>query len=261
MPIHEQPDNSTPVYQTDLSQTPLPEILVTVHHHKVPGSIECRRGNEQKEIFVDRGQIVFATSNQVRDSLGDKLLREGKITRDQYDESVRRLLNTGKRQGTILTEMNVLDPNVLFTTLREQILGIVWSVMSWDAGTVAFRPGRQRQAEFIKIDVSILQCVLEGVRLMPDAKALVARLGTKATVLSRTHRRVEGFTLDADEQHLLDEIDGKRTLYDLINTPPLPAGVNARILYAFLALQLIVTKSPEGVKVRVHTDGDSFSSQ
>ncbi len=261
MPTHEQPENSTPVYQTDLAQIPLPEILVTVHHHKVPGSIECRRGNELKEIFVDRGMIVFATSNQVRDSLGDKLLREGKITRAQYDESVRRLLSTGERQGTILTEMNVIHPDILFSTLREQILEIVWSVMSWDAGTVAFRPGRTRQHEFIKVDVPILQCVLQGVRRMPDPKALVARLGTKATVLLRTDKPVEDFTLDQDEQNLLDRIDGKRTLYDAINTHPLGPAVNARILYAFLALQLIATKAPEPVKVRIHTDGDTFSSK
>ena len=261
MPLNEQPEAATPVYQTDLSQTPLPEILVTVAHHKVPGSIECRRGSEEKEIFVDRGLVVFATSNQVRDSLGDKLLREGKITREQYDESVRRLVATGKRQGTILTEMNVLDAGVLITSLREQILEIVSSVMAWDAGTVAFRPGRHKQNEFIKSDLPILQCVIDGVRTMPDPKALVARLGTKSTLILRTEKPVEGFTLSEDEQRILDAIDGKTTLFELINTPPLGAAMNARILYAFLALQLIATKTPEPLKVRVRTDGDTYSSR
>ncbi|HEX6177936.1 MAG TPA: DUF4388 domain-containing protein, partial [Thermoanaerobaculia bacterium] len=98
-----------PVYETDLAQTPLPELLVTIYRHKAPGTLDCHRGNELKEIFLDRGHIVFAASNQVRDSLGDRLLNEGRITREQYDESVRRLVATGKRQGTILTEMNVLQ--------------------------------------------------------------------------------------------------------------------------------------------------------
>ncbi|HSP33305.1 MAG TPA: DUF4388 domain-containing protein [Thermoanaerobaculia bacterium] len=262
MPANEHPENpAAPAYQTDLAQTPLPEILLTIANHKVAGSIECGRGNEQKEIFVERGLIIFATSNQVRDSLGDKLLREGRITQDQYDESVRHLLGSGKRQGTILTEMNVLAPAALFEALREQILAIVWSVLAWDAGTVAFRPGRQKHNEFIRCDVPIPQCVMEGVRHMPDPKALVARLGTKATILVRTGKATEGLTLDSDEQCLLDAIDGKRTLYDLINTPPLGAGTNARILYAFLALELISSTTAEPVKVRVRTDGDTFSSR
>src|SRR5687768_6336090 len=117
-----------PVFETDLTQTPLPEILMTVYRYKAPGTIECRRGNELKEIFLDRGQIIFATSNQVRDSLGDRLLNEGLITREQYDESVRRLLATGRRQGAILTEMRVLDPGTMLNVVREQIQEILWSI-------------------------------------------------------------------------------------------------------------------------------------
>src|SRR6478672_406948 len=130
----EQTPPSKPVYETDIANTALPEILVTIHRYKAPGTIECRRGNELKEIFLDRGQIIFATSNQVRDSLGDKLLRDGRISQEQYDESVRLLLSTGKRQGTILTEMDLIATEDLFEALREQILDVVWSVFTWDAG-------------------------------------------------------------------------------------------------------------------------------
>jgi uncharacterized protein DUF4388 len=259
-PKTEQPDSSTPVYQTDIAQTPLPEILVTIHRYKAPGSLECRRGSETKEIFLENGHITFATSNQVRDSLGDKLLREQKITPEQYEESVRRLVATGKRQGTILTEMNVIDSDALYDALREQILELVWSVFAWDSGLVAFRPGRHKQQEFIKADIAIPQALLQGVRRMPDAKSLVARLGTKATVLHRNEKAIDELTLDADEARLLECVDGKRTLYELINTPPLPAGTNARILYAFMALQLIAARAPERVKVRIKTDGDAYSN-
>jgi hypothetical protein len=252
---------TTPVYQTDIAQTPLPEILVTIHRYKAPGTITCRRGNELKEIFLDRGQIIFATSNQVRDSLGDKLLRERKITQEQYDESVRRLVATGKRQGTILTEMNALSPEDLHAAVREQILELVYSVLSWDTGTVTFTPGRQKQQELVKSNVAVPQVIIQGVRRMPDAKALVARLGTKTTIFVRTDKTIEELTLDEDERRLLEGADGKRSLYDLINTPPLPPGMNARILYAFVALQLIAAKTQERVKVRIRTEGDTYSSK
>ena len=98
------------------------------------------------------------------------------------------------------------------------------------------------------------------VRRMPDAKGLVGRLGTKSTVFIRTDKPVEDVTLDEDEQRLLDAADGKRTLYDLINTPPLPAGMNARIVYAFVALELLAAKAQERVKVRIRTEGDTYSS-
>ena len=257
----EQSPPSKPVYQTDIANTPLPEILVTIHRYKAPGTIECRRGNELKEIFLDRGQIIFATSNQVRDSLGDKLLREGKISHEQYEESVRRLVSTGKRQGTILTEMNVIASEQLFESLREQILDVVWSVFSWDAGSVSFTPGRQKQQEFVKIDIPIPKAILQGVRRVPDPRPLVARLGNKTTILARTENAVEELTLDDNEQRLLEACNGKNALVDLFSIGPLSAANNARILYAFVALQLVAAKSPERIKMNVRTAGDTFSNK
>src|SRR5690242_9990800 len=91
--------SSTPLYQTDLAQTPLPEILVKIHRYKVPGAIDCRRGTEHKRVFLDRGHVIFATTNQITESLGDRLMREGRLTQEQYDESVRRMKVTQKRHG------------------------------------------------------------------------------------------------------------------------------------------------------------------
>jgi hypothetical protein len=243
------PSSSTPLYQTDLGQTPLPEILVKIHRYKAPGVIDCRRGTELKRIFLDRGNVIFATTNQITESLGDRLVREGRLTQEQYDESVRLLKQTQKRHGVTLVEMGLLTHEELFVLVRDQIQDILWSVFTWSHGDVAFTPGRDKNLEFVKVEIPVPQAILQGVRRMPDARALVARLGTKATLFQRTNETVEGLTLNADEQHLLDTVDGKRPLVDLVNTPPLPASENARILYAFHALQLIEVHTP--IKVQI----------
>lgn len=250
-----------PVFETDLAQTPLPEILVTVYRHKAPGTIECHRGNERKEIYLDRGHIVFATSNQVRDSLGDRLLNEGLITREQYDESVRRLLQSGRRQGTILTEMRVLDPEAMLEAVREQIQEIVWSLFAWDGGTARFMPGRDLHREFVKLDIPIPQAIVEGVRHAPDAKALLGRMGARHTLLVRSDNTISELLLDEDEQHLLDSVDGKRTLGDLVNTAPLAAGVNARLLFAYFVMGLIDVKASRAIRVKVQTNAGGRPSR
>ena len=249
------------VFQTDLTVTPLPEILVTVYRHKAPGTLECRRGNELKEIFLDHGHIVFATSNQVRDSLGDRLLNEGLLSREQYDESVRRLLSSGKRQGTILTEMRVLDPSSMLEAVRDQIQDIVWSVFAWDGGRITFTPGRDSHQEFVRLDIPIPAAIVEGVRHMPDAKNLLARVGTRTTLVARTGREVTELTLDEDEENLLSQVDGKHSLGELVNTPPLSAGVNARLLYAFFALGLISEKPSGAVRVRLKSGASRPASR
>ena len=245
------PSSTNPLYTSDLAQTPLPEILVKIHRYKAPGVIECRRGNELKKIFLDGGHVIFATTNQITESLGDRLMRDGRLTQEQYDESVRRMRVTQKRHGVTLVEMGLLNHEELFVFVRDQIQEILWSVFTWTNGDVSFTPGRDKNLEFVKVDIAIPEAILHGVRRMPDARALVARLGTKATVFERTHIAVEEVTLNEDEQRLLDKVDGKHALVDLVNTPPLTGGENARIIYAFHALQLIAPKAHIKVQIPV----------
>jgi hypothetical protein len=242
---------ATPLYQTDLAQTSLPEILVKIHRYRVPGVLEFRRGDEVKRVFFDKGRIIFATTNQLIESLGDKLVRLGRITQEQYDESVQRMKVTGKRHGVTLVEMKFLAADEMFAYVREQIEEIVLSIFSWATGTVAFTPGRDKNLEFVKVDISVPSAVLRGSRLIPEAKSLVAKLGTRATLFERASTEIEDIVLNPDEQRLLDAVDGRHALGDLVNVPPLTASENARILYAFLALGLIAPREPRGVKVQV----------
>jgi hypothetical protein len=242
---------AAPLYQTDLAQTSLPEILVKIHRYRVPGVLEFRRGDEMKRVFFDKGRIIFATTNQLTESLGDKLVRLGRITQDEYDESVRRMKITGKRHGVTLVEMTLLTAEEMFNFVREQIEEIVLSIFSWTTGTVAFTPGRDKNLEFVKVDISVPSAVLRGARLIPDAKALVAKLGTRTTLFERATTEIEDIVLNDDEQRLLAAVDGRRALGDLVNVPPLHAAENARILYAFSALGMIAPHEPRGVKVQV----------
>lgn len=252
------PEPASPLYQTDIAQTPLPEVLVKIHKYRAPGRLDCRRGDEVKRIYLERGDIIFATTNQISESLGDMLLNAGHITREQYDESLRRVRQTGKRHGTVLVEMRILSSEELFNAVREHIQGILWSVFAWDFGSVGFTPGRDKRLEFIKVEIPIPQAVMQGVRHMPAARGIVARLGSKSTIFVQTGAQVAGLTLLSDEQALLDAVDGRRALLDLVNTPHLSAADNARVLYGLMSLGLIEPREPRQIKVQVRTDGGKY---
>lgn len=250
-------DQSNAQYRGDLSRTPLPEVLATIHRYKVPGVIECSRGVETKSIYIDNGNIIFATSSNLSDALGMRLLQQGRITREVLDESVRRLQFRGKRQGALLVEMGALEPKELYVAVREQVQAIVWSIFEWEEGKVVFSPGRERSEELIKINIPTRQAILLGVRRVRDARILVSRMGTKTTVFHRNSDEEVGDLLFPPEAgRLLRQVDGRRSLFDLTNTPPLTAVQNARLLYGFFALNLITVKSP--IKIQVKTAGARY---
>lgn len=238
------------LFQSDLAQTSLPEILARVHRYRVPGAIECRRGNELKSIHAERGNVIFATTSNLSESLGDMLLREGKITREQYDESVARLRATRKRHGVTLLEMKAISAEELFASVRRQIESIVLSLFRWEFGKVTFTPGREKHLEFVKVEIPIPTAILRGVRMIDDVRSLVERLGTRTTLFARTD---EVLQLSNEERQLLEAVDGRRTLFDLVSMPPLSQSDNARILYALSVLEMIAPVSPRHLKVQLRT--------
>ncbi|HUP66135.1 MAG TPA: DUF4388 domain-containing protein [Thermoanaerobaculia bacterium] len=249
-------------FRSDLESTPLPEVLLTIYRYRVPGVVECTAGDAVKRIFIDQGPIIFATSNQTEDSLGDRLLARGVITRAQYEESVRRLKISGneKRQGTILVEMGAMQPRDLFLNVRDQVQSVVWSIFDWESGTVRFVPGRDRQSEFIKLSIPIPEAVLQGVRQMGEARRLIARTGGKSAILERDETAgIAGLTLLADEIRLLESIDGSRTLYELVTSDPLHSPAHAaKLVYAFSLLGLIRVRASSPTKVQFRTSGQNY---
>lgn len=246
-------------YRSDLGTTPLPEVLLTIHKHRVPGVVECSRGDEIKHVFIDGGNIIFASSNQTTDSLGDRLLSAGRITQDQYDESVRRLTSegNGKRQGAILVEIGALQPKDLFVNVVEQVQSIVWSIFDWDRGTVVFEPGRRKKTEFIKLAIPIPQAVMRGIRVMSEPKRLLARVGGRQTVLERDPDRITvDIKLDPDEQSMLAMVDGRRSLQEIIENAPVPTPLAARLVYGLHILGLTRAHRSKTMKVQFRTRGE-----
>ncbi|MGZ5427140.1 MAG: DUF4388 domain-containing protein, partial [Thermoanaerobaculia bacterium] len=67
-------------YTGDLSEEPLPEILRTIHHHRVPGVVTATSGDVVKKIYLLGGNVIFATSSDLQDSLGAYLKKSAVIS-------------------------------------------------------------------------------------------------------------------------------------------------------------------------------------
>lgn len=242
-------------FKGDLSQTPLPEVLFTVWRYRVPGAIDCQRGDLCKTLFVDDGRIVFSTSTDLDDSLGARLLRAGRISHGQYEESVLRLADGGgRRQGRILVEMKAIEPKDLFVEVRDQVREIVWSLFGWQEGEFVFTPGRERHREFIKLDFPILDAIAEGVCSVPDRKILASRLGSKSSVYHRDESApVPETALSPRLREILHQVDGKRPLIDLVSLPLGTPAENAAAIYTLLTFRMIRQRPSSPVKVTVRT--------
>ena len=78
--------------------------------HRFGGS-RVTRGAETRSLHWDQGEIVFARSNTVRDSLGNFLVRKGIITPEQNAVSASKIDET-TRHGKVLVRIDVENEGV-----------------------------------------------------------------------------------------------------------------------------------------------------
>ncbi len=237
-----------------IADTPLPEMLATIHRNHVPGVLEVQLGEFSKRVYILGGDIIFASSTNRGESLGDSLLASGQITVTQYRESALQLLaEPGKRHGQVLVEMGFLTEAEMRAAVLQQVQRIVWSLFDLGEGLVSFTLGEDRADEVYKLRIPTPRAVLHGCKTVAEAKRLVARLGGKGSVFSRTPTpdHLADFQLEAGEEDLLNLVDGRTTLFDLCDKGPFSAGLNARVLYAFSCLGMIRKEKDATSAIRV----------
>ena len=239
-----------PAFRKEISDQPLPEILVTIGKHRVPGVLECYREGKLVRIFIDGENVAFVSSSDPADSLRAWLLRQGSITQRDHDECAAKLCEGGRSEKALLIESGALEPRVLLDGIRDQVRSVVTATFAWEEGEVTFLPGKERLPETARLRIPIPEIVRSGVRTLPEARAIVARMGGRLAII-RCEAPTDGATFSEDEKRLLDRIENKTTLYELVQTPPLSQSDNAKILYGLFALQHVSIKPPKGIKVQL----------
>ncbi len=233
-------------FQGDLAEQPLPEILQTVYRYRAPGVVTAVRDEVEKRIFLDGGYVTFATSTDREDSLGCYLRRSRRIATDEHRLRELDLLAAkgGRRYGEILVEHGVLTWEELRDRVADQVREILWSVFDWESGCVTFEAGPSRSGEAIRLDIPTPQAILDGARRITNPKRCVARLGPSWSVFEPGPETPERLllTLSTAERQFLARADGLRTLRDLVGLGPGDVAQNARILYAFWVLKLILRR-------------------
>jgi hypothetical protein len=152
-----------PLLTGNLNAIYLSQILQHLQSIRATGVLTVEHDSQVKSIHLKEGQIVFASSNLEQDRLGEMLLKAGKLTRQQYAQSVEVLKATGKRQGAVLVELGFLTPKELFDGLKYQILEILYSLFLLTEGGYRFVAG-ELPRHVIPLEIELLTFLTEAIK-------------------------------------------------------------------------------------------------
>ena len=170
-------------YTGDLAQEPLPEVLRTIHSIESPACSRSSRARVTKQVYLLGGNIIFATSTDRSESLGEYLRRSALISSGELKASVGKLdlaEGQGRRHGELLVEMGILTDAQLRQIVTEQVKALLYAAFSWEQGSrhVRGRPVQDRRAHPAR------RADVPGDRRRhpPDARPAPVRLAARPVV-------------------------------------------------------------------------------
>lgn len=226
--------------QGNLKDRPLPQLLYQIHAARKTGTLIITLNELRKAILFENGMIISAYSNQREDSLGEVLLRSGRISVDEYLEA-ESYVKQGKKFGQILLESGTLTEGELATQMSYQVLGIIYSLFLWQIGYYEFAEGKLPQKDLPNLDISTLDIILRGIKMIrswEQIRKIIDSLDDELELSEDVHERLKHLQLSKDEISILNMIEPGVTIRDITLLSNLNSFETCRLLMGFQVIEL-----------------------
>jgi hypothetical protein len=163
------------VLSADVRAFSLADLLQLVHSSAKSGFLYFEHGDCVKTVYLHAGEVVFATSNQRVDRLGEVLLRSGMITVEQHlqaDHDFRPPAPFGR----FLVELGFLTPRQLWDGVKHQVEEMVRSLFAFGAGHVLFWEGEVRPDNVVRLSLPTERLIEEGLSQRDELLEFLAQL-------------------------------------------------------------------------------------
>lgn len=159
----------------------LPDVFQIVHLSKKSGRLALARREGAGMIIFRHGQIIYAASDSVRDTLGNILVTQKALTEEQLLAALEEHHSDpeGKRLGTILVERGWITQETLERAVRQQIERVIHEFLTWGAGFFRFEPLELADEGEVTVDVQDFllrsglnpeHVLLDGLKLLGDRR-------------------------------------------------------------------------------------------
>ena len=159
----------------------LPDVFQILHLSKKSGRLVLTRREGAGMIIFREGQIIYAASDSVRDTLGNILVSEKALTEEQLAAGLEEHHTgaEGKRLGTILVERGWITQEVLERAIRQQIERVINEFLTWESGFFRFDPLALADEGEITVDVQDFllrhglnpeSVLLDGLKLLGERR-------------------------------------------------------------------------------------------
>ncbi len=226
------------------------DTLIGLHRNRKTGILTIQYGTVIKKVYIRDGDIIFSASNQHEDRLGHLLLKEGKITQEQFDKTVEEIRKTGMKQVVALVKLGYLKPQELVPVVRRQVEQIILGLFTLDNGRFEFKEMPLPPDVMITLKLSPANLIYYGIMRMDnisrDMRAELPDMNSVVALSSGSEDLFQDISLDSGGRYLVSLLDDKKTVGEIIEASKMSENEAVRTLYALFCARILVAKAVHG---------------
>jgi tetratricopeptide (TPR) repeat protein len=221
----------------EITEHQVPALLNYLFDQEASGRLVLVQEGVNKTIYTIAGVPANVDSSMRDETLGRFLVKQGRITEEDYERSVEVMMGEGIQQGAALVKLGLIAPKELYKTVKEQNLQKLLTAFSFQEGQYRFYSEVEFIEKIYRFEFQYHQVLKQGVFQYFPETALqneLAKLGPEPIrPLVNFEERLARFGLDEDEMSFAQIIDGSRNCVELIEFEELYPFAK-KLLYVFL---------------------------
>jgi len=212
-------------------------LLVFLHEQQETGVLQLSRQGLSKTVYVVSGVPVNAESTSRDETLGRYLIKSGRISEEDYEQSIALMLAQGMLQGAALVKLGCIKPKELYQAVKGHNREKTLAAFAWTDGEYHFEPEVSFVEDLYRFEFNFYELLAQGARSYMPLGAIereLARVSLEPIMPAENFRqRAAALALSEAAAVWLAQVDGRQTLPALREAMGEPADA-ARLLYLLL---------------------------
>ncbi len=219
-----------------------PTLIQSLCGARATGTLTLEDSGISKTLYLDQGRVVFATSTDPEDRLGQLYLRQGMISLATLKQAAKVALTSKKRMGAWLVEIKAIRGQDLIWGVAEQVRCIVMGLFHWTRGEYQFTSGKLPTEEVITLKVPTGDLIVAGIKSIDSwyrIEAAVGDLDTHYVSSPRFEELARELNLSLDEWTVLSRCESGASLADICEASAGKDFEVCRLIWAFMVVGLL----------------------
>jgi tetratricopeptide (TPR) repeat protein len=189
-------------------------------------------------IYFDDGRVVYATVLNRPDRLGDLLVRNNAISRDDLSTAMAaQAQEPDKRLGQLLVERGALTREQLHRFITVQIEESVYHLFTWTHGSFHFDPDQKPDEDSsLLVSINAESLLLEGARRVDEWSQIEKKISSMDLIFSleRDPQQDGDVALTREQLKVIPLLDGDRTVDDVVRESGLVEFEVGKAIYGLI---------------------------